>query len=409
MPTGDVPDGFRIVQVVQEFSRAGGVETVAAELQQCWDEAGVPSDVLAATIGADISEHAARRVRRALPRQITSGIPTRGRWRYIGRSAMVPAFTIAASAELRRARKRGGWADGGVVLSHGDSLVADVIVLHAVNAASLAQKRRDGEWRWALNPMHLWVRGRDRWMLDGARARRYVAVSRRVEDELVEHHHVPRDRITVIPNGIDLARFSPAGPTAGLRGQFGIQDGSPLLLFAGHEFGRKGLAHLIGALKQPGCEAAHVVAVGDGECAAFAQMAAAAGVGDRVHFTGARNDLPALYREADAFVLPTAYETFSLVCMEAMACGVPVVATAVGGIEDYLRDGVNGVTITRDGASVGAAVGRLLSDSDGLRRLGDGARTTALGFAWSHAARRYRDLLVEVWLEKYRDPTAAAE
>ncbi len=392
------PPSFRITQVVQEFSRAGGVETVAFELHRCWQAAGVPSDILAATIDPDLADTAP--VRFALPPRISRRISTRGRWRYLGRSALVPSFTLAAWAAIRLGQRPGGWAENTVILSHGDSLVADVIVLHAINAASLAQKRRDGQWRWTLNPIHLWVEGRDRVMLRGQRARRYVAVSRRVRDELVSYHGVPADRIVVIPNGADLERYTPDGPGAGLRAQFSIPAASPLLLFAGHEFARKGLSFLIAALTQPGCSEAHVVAVGDGDIAAYASLAEASGVAERVHFTGQRNDMPQIYRDADAFVLPTAYETFSLVCLEAMACGVPVFATPVGGVEDYLQDGQNGRVIPRDGAVIASVLGPLLANKAALAQLSAGARATASGYGWQDVAKRYRDLLWEVWGEK---------
>ncbi len=402
-----LPSTFHITQVVQEFSRAGGVETVAYELHRNWEAAGIACDILAATIAPDVDP--AVPVRFALPPGLSNRIPTRGRWRYLGRSALVPSFTLAATAALRLGRRRGGWAENAVILSHGDSLVADVIVLHAINAASLAQKRRDGQWRWALNPMHLWVKGRDRVMLSGQRARRYVAVSRRVRDELVDYHHVSPDRIVVIPNGTDLDRYTPDGPGAGLRAQFGIPEASPLLLFVGHEFARKGLSFLIASLTQPGCGEAHVVAVGDGDAAAYASLAEASGVGDRVHFTGPRSDMPTLYRDADAFVFPTAYETFSLVCLEAMACGVPVFATPVGGVEDYLQDGHNGRVISRDGSAIAGVLGPLLADKTALHRLGQGARATALDYSWQHVATRYSEMLKEVWGEKYatsRPPSA---
>ena len=398
---GSSPD-FRIVQAVQEFSRAGGAETVAFELQRAWETAGTESDVLAATIGPDVDPEHARHVRFALP-AAARRIPTRGRWRYVGRSALVPAFTLAASAELRRGLRPGGWAEGAVVLSHGDSLIADVVVLHAVNAASLDQKRRDREWRWALNPMHLWVGARDRLMLRGLRARRYVAVSRRVVDELETFHRVPRDRVRIIPNGTDLDRFNPQGPKAGLRAEFAIPATAPLLLFVGHEFDRKGLGHLIGALAQPGCEAAHVVAVGAGDANAYRAMADAMGVDGRVHFAGPRRDLPSIYRESNAFVFPTAYETFSLVCMEAMATGLPVFATNVGGIEDYLRDGVNGFAVPRDAAGIATVLGPALANPALLQQLRHGARTTSLDFSWPSVARLYRELLLEVWHEKARE------
>lgn len=393
------PADFRILQAVQEFSRAGGTETVAFELQRAWEADGTPSSVLAAVIGPDVPAAARARVRFALP-TLLRRIPTRGRWRHVGRSVLVPAYTMAASIMLRRDRRGAGTTDEPVVLSHGDSLVADVVVLHAVNAANLAQKRLDREWRWMFNPLHLWVGARDRLMLRGLRARRYVAVSNRVVGELERLHGIPRDRISVIPNGTDIARFSPDGPMAGLREACGIGAGDTMLLFVGHEFERKGLKYAIAALCHPGCARAHLVAVGAGDIARYTAMAKAMGVGERVHFAGPRNDLPAIYREADAFVFPTAYETFSLVCMEAMACGLPIFATRVGGIEDYLEDGVNGHAIERDGAGIAAVLGSALADPVARARLRDGARRTALSYGWDVVARRYRALLLQVWLEK---------
>lgn len=398
---GAHPDAFRITQVVQEFSRAGGVETVAYELQRCWQATGVSASVLAATIGAEAGPDLAGNVRFALPQAAIQNIPTRGAWRYLGRAAAVPLFTLAASAALLHGRRPGGWNQRTVVLSHGDSLVADVIAIHAVNAASLAQKRGDGDWKWRLNPMHAWVGLRDRLMLRGQRARHYVAVSRRVVDELVDHHGVPRDRITVIPNGTDLDRYTPDGPVAKLRDMFAIPADSRILMFAGHEFDRKGLAHLIEALSHPGCLSAHVVVVGAGDAAAYARLAEGKGTANRVHFTGPRNDLPALYRAADAFVFPSAYETFSLVCMEAMACGLPLFATRVGGIEDYLVDGQNGFAIERNGAAIAATLAPILGDPVRLAQLGRGARATSIDYSWPEVARRYHNLLLDVWREKY--------
>ncbi|RYD29177.1 MAG: glycosyltransferase family 1 protein, partial [Lysobacteraceae bacterium] len=234
------PGDFRIVQAVQEFSRDGGTETVAFELQRAWEADGTPSSVLAAVIGPDVPASARTRVRFALP-NLLQQVPTRGRWRHVGRSVLVPAYTVAASIMLRRDQRGSGGTDASVVLSHGDSLVADVVVLHAVNAANLAQKRLDHEWRWVFNPLHSWVWARDRLMLRGLRARRYVAVSSRVVGELERLHGIPRDRISVIPNGTDITRFSPDGPTAGLREACGIGAGDTMLLFVGHEFDRKGL------------------------------------------------------------------------------------------------------------------------------------------------------------------------
>ena len=272
--------GFRVVQVVQEFSTAGGAETVAYQLQTEWERDGLACEVLAGSVDHELAT--TRRVRTVSARALEL-VPTRGRWRYLGRALVVPWFTLVASIAVSLGQRAGNWAEGAVILSHGDCLVADVIVLHAVNAASLAQKRRDGEWRWALNPMNWFVGVRDRLLLRGLRARRYVAVSKRVLREAAEFHRIPPDRVAVIPNGTDIERFTPQGDAAPFRAEFAIPETSPLLLFAGHEFGRKGLTHVIGALARPGCELAHLVVVGADDPRPYVRQATDAGV----EFTGA--------------------------------------------------------------------------------------------------------------------------
>ena len=389
---------FNILQIVQEFSLDGGVETVAHELQRNWVAAGVPSSVLASAVAADGLN--TRTVRRIAP--LLNRIPTRGRWRHLGRLLVVPAFTVAATKFVRSK------AAGAVVLSHGDTLAGDVCVIHAVNKASLQDKIGRGGVKWMLNPLHYWVALRDRWMIGGLRYRRYVAVSSRIADELNQLYAVPYSRIAVIPNGIDLVRFTPEpGIDADVRKEFAIPASARLLLFVGHEFERKGLAPVIEALSL--LPEAHLLIVGSDDRAPYRQMAEAAGVVDRIRFAGARADMPRLYRASDAFVFPTSYESFSLVCMEAMACGTPIFATLVGGIEEYLEAGVNGYAITRDPEVIARQIRQVLDDPEELRRLRAGARTTAERYSWALVAERYKELLEVVWREKGgRDKRACA-
>ncbi|MFD0937483.1 glycosyltransferase family 4 protein, partial [Methylobacterium trifolii] len=314
-------------------------------------------------------------------------IPLRGRLRYLARTGVMPLFTVAATVALRRHRDA-------VVVSHGDSLKGDILVVHAVNAASLAEKRRGGDWRWRLNPMHAWVGLRDHLMIGGLRYRTYVAVSDRVSTELQQHYRVPEDRIRVIPNGIDLARFR-REPEAGraIRREFGIPPEARLLVFAGHEFARKGLSHVIGALERMPADT-WLLVVGSDNPAPYRRLAQSAA--DRLVFAGHRTDMPAIYAAADAFVLPTAYETFSLVCMEAMACGLPVFATRVGGIEDYLVDGQSGFGILPESADIADKLAHAFADPALMERLGAGARETASRFGWDRVAQIYLGLIAEV-------------
>ena len=389
---------LRIDQVVMELSLRGGIEAVASELQHAFRAAGIDSRVV--TSGSD---DPAPDVERIAP--LLSRIRTRGRWRHVGRALAVPLFTIAATRFLRAAQRgQAPGADRRVVLSHGDTLAGDVCVVHAVNRANLDMKRAAGDWRWRLNPMHAWVSLRDRMMIGGLRFRRYVALSERVVQELQHYYGVPRDRIVVIPNGVNLDRFTPVPDDRNAtRDALSLPADGPVLLFVGHEFERKGLAHVIDALAALDDKQARLVVVGAGRAAPYQQQAARLGISGRVVFTGPRQDLPQLYRMADAFVFPTAYESFSLTCMEAMACGLPVFATPVGGIEDYLRDGVNGRAITADGPAIAAALTPMLRDPALRQQFQDGALATSAGYAWPRIAERYRILLDEVRREIMED------
>jgi glycosyltransferase involved in cell wall biosynthesis/phosphoheptose isomerase len=153
-------------------------------------------------------------------------------------------------------------------------------------------------------------------------------------------------RLTVIPCGVDLERFRPDGPRAPRT------PGLDRLLIVGRLVERKGIGNAMEALAHvPGAE---LVVVGgpdrddldrDPEAKRLRAVARAVGVADRVTFQGrvSRDDLPALIRSADAVVAVPWYEPFGIVPLEAMACGVPVVAAAVGGMIDTVVDGVTGV------------------------------------------------------------------
>ncbi len=377
---------LEIVQIIQEFSTVGGAENVSWELARAFERLGISNLVLTSRSAAAPD---AKNVRLVIP--FTSSIPTRGPLRYIGRLLVVPLFTFVATFTLRHYRNA-------VAISHGDTLAGDILVVHAVNIENLHEKRRAGEWMWRFNPLHLWVSLRDHFMIGGLRYRRYVAVSPRVAGELKHHYNVPADRIQVIPNGIDVERFKPdqtARRTA--RARFGIPPDAQLLLFVGHEFDRKGLAHIIGAMERLGPEY-WLLVVGAGDEGRYKRMASQ--LRGRVVFAGEQRGLESIYPAADAFVLPTAYETFSLVCMEAMACAVPVFATRVGGIEDYLVDGHNGFSIERDPNDVAAKLAQAFQDKEGLKQLAKGAYETALGYRWDAIATQYVALVEQVDREK---------
>lgn len=380
---------FEIIQIIQEFNTVGGAERVAWDLSIAFGRLGQVNSVLASTT----PQFPPRNVKLRLLVPWLARLPKRGLFRHVGRMVVVPVFTIAAN--FARLPKKNT-----VLISHGDTFYGDILVVHAVNAENLKEKRRAGQWSWLLNPIHAWVAVRDRLMIGGLRYRRYVAVSDRVKHELMDNYHVPPDRIAIIPNGIDLSKFKvePQGGRS-VRAEFGIPDDAKLLLFVGHEFSRKGLAYVIEAIQTLNDPTLWLLVVGSDNRKPYVAMAGA--LASRIVYAGERRDMERIYPAADAFVLPTAYETFSLVCMEAMACGLPVLATRVGGIEEYLKDGVNGYGIVRDRDDIANKLAMVFSSKSGLETLKAGAIATADSYSWHEISRRYVNLAEDVLREKY--------
>jgi glycosyltransferase involved in cell wall biosynthesis len=205
---------------------------------------------------------------------------------------------------------------------------------------------------------------RDRLRWERALGRSVDRVIAQCRDEVGELRRmgVPRSRIAIVPSGVDCSVFSPDGPavprTPGLR----------RLLAVGRLVERKGLRDAIDALYEvPDAELLIVGGGPDGDPAAarLRDYVERAGLADRVRLVGAvpRAEMPRWYRSADLLVTAPWYEPFGLTALEAMACGVPVVATAVGGLTDTVVAGVTGDHVPpRDPSALGVALRKLLDD-----------------------------------------------
>ncbi|MCZ2813469.1 glycosyltransferase [Modestobacter sp. VKM Ac-2979] len=206
-------------------------------------------------------------------------------------------------------------------------------------------------------------------------------------DEVFELRRLglPSDRVSIVPCGVDTDEFTPDGPAA-------PHSGRPRLLVLGRLVERKGQEDAVRALAA--VPDAELVVVGgpptdeldtDPEVCRLRAVAAELGVADRLVFTGAvsRADVPGWIRSADVVLAVPWYEPFGITPLEAMACGRPVVATAVGGLVDTVADGVTGDLVPpRDPAALGQALAALLADDE---------RRTAYGAAGVTRARtRYR-------------------
>lgn len=232
-----------------------------------------------------------------------------------------------------------------------------------------------------------------------ARTPRIVAIAERGRREIETLYGVSPERIRVIYNGVDLERFHPdhaAAYRATARAEAGLTAGEHVLLFAGSGYERKGLATAIEALAQLG--RARLVVIGRGDETRYRRLAGRLGVTDRMCWLGLRTDLERWYAAADLLVLPTRYEPFGNVHLEALASGLPVVTTTAAGGAEVVEDGKNGAVVApNDAGALAAAVTRLRGEKPSA--LAEAARQAAEPFTYARQAEEFEGLYRE-FLEK---------
>jgi UDP-glucose:(heptosyl)LPS alpha-1,3-glucosyltransferase len=219
-----------------------------------------------------------------------------------------------------------------------------------------------------------------------------ITNSQRGQEEITRHYGVPGTRMLTIYNGVDTDRFH-----AGIRHRFremqraawGVSAADLVLLFMGSGFHRKGLGCMIeamGELRRRGITNVRLVVVGKGRLAPYQRLTRKVAVAEAVRFEGLRADVERCYAGADLFALPTLYDPFANTCLEAMACGLPVLTTVVNGATELMRDGINGCVLgdAPSADTVADAVQRLLSQ-ERRRAMGEAAQQIAGDYPLSRA------------------------
>jgi len=258
----------------------------------------------------------------------------------------------------------------------------DAVQLNSAKAATLARVGLAGTGIPAIYTVHGWsFAGRS-----GAEARAWTAiewttaplaraivcVSRYDRDLAVSHGVAGRAPTLVIHNGVVLPTAAPVR---------GAWPASPTLLCIARLSPQKDVATLLEALALPGCERWRLQVAGEGpDLAKLEAQIDRLGLRDRVQMLGQRDDVPALLVAADALVLPSNWEGLPFSILEAMAAGLPVVASIVGGVPELVRDGVTGALVPpRDVPALARALAQL--DADGARARAQGRA----GFELAHA------------------------
>lgn len=189
--------------------------------------------------------------------------------------------------------------------------------------------------------------------------------------------------------GVDARRFDPSVPSTLSRAEFNLHPGDRVVGFVGRLVREKGVVELITAMRTvvDGVPSARLLVVGDtlasdrdrGASAAVRAEVDRLGLREHVTFAGFRDDVAAMYRLMDVFVLPSWREGMPVTVIEAMASGLPVVATNIRGCREEVADGVTGYVVPRqDARALGQAILRLVSDPGLARKMGEAGRQRAV-------------------------------
>jgi hypothetical protein len=225
-------------------------------------------------------------------------------------------------------------------------------------------------------------------------------------------YNVPGERVEIIHNGTDHSRFNPTVKRLyrkEVRNCLSIPEDATVVLFVSRNYRRKGLRFLVEslALAKPSKGSVKVLVVGRGNRRPYQRLARRHGVGDCLLFAGETQEIERYYGASDFLVLPTLYDPFSNVCLEAMACGLPVITTRSNGASEIIEEGTTGFVVEKalDTRGLSEKISLLLDRS---RREEMGARATESSqrFTVSENAARTRALYQKVIGEK---PAAAKE
>jgi UDP-glucose:(heptosyl)LPS alpha-1,3-glucosyltransferase len=173
----------------------------------------------------------------------------------------------------------------------------------------------------------------------------FLTNSMLIKEQIMRYYQVPNERITVIYNSVDTGQFNFSAKTTfrnAVRDEFGIGRKCRMILFAGNDFQRKGLAVLIKALGKRNDPDTKLLVAGNDSPGHYRRLASRCGIGANVLFIGHYKNPEKLYGSADVFVLPTQYDAFANVCLEAMACGTPVITTRTNGAAEIVEHGKEG-------------------------------------------------------------------
>jgi UDP-glucose:(heptosyl)LPS alpha-1,3-glucosyltransferase len=254
-----------------------------------------------------------------------------------------------------------------------------------------------GRLKQRLNPIHPVLLRMEQSYFGDRKYKKLIALTGAVKSDLMRLYHVPDEDIVILPNGYSPTEFSLERRDAyrqEMRAQLGYQERDRVVLFVANELERKGFGPLLRALSLLKNDAVRLLVVGRVSPGTYQAEIQQSGFADRIQFTGSANEVARYYAAADLFALPTQYEAWGMVIVEALACGLPVLTSRLAGAAITVQEGHTGYLLEdpRDVTEIAGKVRQLLDcRMEPPERIADSVRE----YAWPRILARYEQVLLE--------------
>ncbi len=200
-----------------------------------------------------------------------------------------------------------------------------------------------------LNPRHFSLLLLERIIFKRKHYKQITCISEQCREEIIHHYQLSPDDIEVIYNGVDTHIFASQNKMRcrdAVRAKYGIAPDEVLLLFVGSGFKRKGLKYALDAVSRVNkSRKVKLLVVGKGNDREYQRLAKEKNVLDKVVFAGVCKQIEEIYGGGDIFVFPSEYDAFGTACLEAMASGLPVIASRASGVSEIITHGQDGFVI----------------------------------------------------------------
>jgi len=244
--------------------------------------------------------------------------------------------------------------------------------------------RAPARWISYVRPFNWLALSLERSIFDPAHCRRIIANSQLCRRQLLSLYRYPAERVTVVYNGVDHDCFHPRlrdEHRVAVLNRLGLPLDKPVAIFASNNLKRKGLDTVIRALALVSGATPLLLVAGGGRTARYIALAHRLGLAARIRFLGRVADVRPYYGASDFLVLPTRYDPFANVCLEAMACGLPVITSRDNGAAEIIDEGADGFILADPGdAHTLAHRIATLSDEGTRAPLSAAARKKSIGF-----------------------------